>query len=205
MACSAHLGDGIRQVGLTGKPVLDPATQWPCGPTPRDSGALWEFCRPGFAADPRLAEGWTAQRWATTRCRSSAPPTSPCCWRTSSGRRRCTARRCSAGCCTARRCRAATFAAYWAVGETVIEARQPLDADSAAGRPGRQRRGRARSPSPPPPTSSRRHVPAQQGHRLDPVATPGVRSPVHLDPSFGLNLAFTSRRVPGDTALNGLW
>ena len=63
-AFSAHLGaHGVRQVGLTGRPVLDPADAVAVWTHPRDTHALLEFCEPGFAADPRLAEGWSPRRW----------------------------------------------------------------------------------------------------------------------------------------------
>ena len=46
-ACSAHLADnGIRQVGLTGKPVTDPRIQVAVWTHPKDTRALWEFCEP---------------------------------------------------------------------------------------------------------------------------------------------------------------
>lgn len=64
VACSAHLAQhGIRQVGLTGKPVDDPKTAVAVWTHPKDTSALWEFCEPGFAADPRFAEGWSDDRW----------------------------------------------------------------------------------------------------------------------------------------------
>jgi hypothetical protein len=63
-ACSAHLGScGIRQVGLTGRPITDPRDAVAVWSHPRDTHALLEFCEPGFAADPRLAEDWSADRW----------------------------------------------------------------------------------------------------------------------------------------------
>lgn len=63
-ACSAHLADhGIRQVGLTGKPVTDPRVQVAVWTHPKDTRALWEFCEPGFAPDPRLDAGWSDAFW----------------------------------------------------------------------------------------------------------------------------------------------
>lgn len=63
-ACSAELAaEGIRQVGLTGRPVTDPSEAVAIWTHPKDTRALWEFCEPGFAADPRLEPGWSAQRW----------------------------------------------------------------------------------------------------------------------------------------------
>lgn len=64
-ACSAHLLDqGIRQVGLTGKPVTDPTKAVAIWTHPKDTHALLEFCEPNFAPDPRLDPGWSAQSWA---------------------------------------------------------------------------------------------------------------------------------------------
>ena len=61
---SAHLGTlGLRQVGLTGKPVTDPATAVAVWTHPRETHALLEFCEPGFAKDPRLDAGWSAAFW----------------------------------------------------------------------------------------------------------------------------------------------
>lgn len=63
-ACSAHLASyGIRQVGLTGQPITDPRKAVAVWTHPKDTRALWEFCEPGFAADPRFAEGWSDRRW----------------------------------------------------------------------------------------------------------------------------------------------
>jgi extradiol dioxygenase family protein len=53
----------IRVVGLTGKPVTDPADAVAVWTHPGDTGALLEFCEAGFAADPRLADDFSAQRW----------------------------------------------------------------------------------------------------------------------------------------------
>jgi catechol 2,3-dioxygenase-like lactoylglutathione lyase family enzyme len=50
-------------VGLTGRPVTDPAQAVAIWTHPRDTRALWEFCEPGFAADPRLEPGWSARPW----------------------------------------------------------------------------------------------------------------------------------------------
>ena len=63
-ACSAALtAHGIRQVGLTGRPITDPKKAVAIWTHPKDTRALWEFCEPGFAADPRLAAGWSARSW----------------------------------------------------------------------------------------------------------------------------------------------
>ncbi|MGD9751541.1 MAG: VOC family protein [Acidimicrobiia bacterium] len=203
VACSAHLGDrGIRQVGLTGKPVLDPRDAVAVWTHPKDSGALWEFCEPGFAADPRLAEGWTAQRWRNhplqiertahiTVLLEDVERAAALYGEALLGRL-----------LHREEVPGSHIAAYWAVGEeTVIEAYQPLDADSAAGRDlaangeGVHALTFATADLDAAATFLR-----SKGHRLDPVATPGGDTfAVHLDPSFGLNLAFTSRRVPGDT------
>ena len=57
------LHHGVRLVGLTGRPVTDPAQATAVWTHPADTGALLEFCPPGFAADPRLEPGWTTARW----------------------------------------------------------------------------------------------------------------------------------------------
>jgi catechol 2,3-dioxygenase-like lactoylglutathione lyase family enzyme len=57
------LGHGVRLVGLTGRPVTDPAKATAIWTHPADTGALLEFCPSGFAADPRLEPGWTTTRW----------------------------------------------------------------------------------------------------------------------------------------------
>ncbi len=57
------LGRGVRLVGLTGRPVTDPAGTTAIWTHPGDTGALLEFCPAGFAADPRLEPGWTTARW----------------------------------------------------------------------------------------------------------------------------------------------
>lgn len=63
-ACSAQLAArGIRQVGLTGRPVTDPKKAVAVWTHPKDTRSLWEFCEPGFAPDPRLEPGWSADRW----------------------------------------------------------------------------------------------------------------------------------------------
>jgi catechol 2,3-dioxygenase-like lactoylglutathione lyase family enzyme len=64
--CAAHfLKLGIRQVGLTGRPVTDPSKAVAVWTHPKDTHALLEFCEPTFAVDPRLQEGWTDTRWST--------------------------------------------------------------------------------------------------------------------------------------------
>jgi catechol 2,3-dioxygenase-like lactoylglutathione lyase family enzyme len=57
------LGHGVRLVGLTGRPVTDPAGAVAVWTHPADTGALLEFCPSGFAADPRLAADWTTMPW----------------------------------------------------------------------------------------------------------------------------------------------
>lgn len=60
---SRLLGHGVRLVGLTGRPVSDPAGAVAVWTHPADTGALLEFCPPGFAADPRLRPDWTTATW----------------------------------------------------------------------------------------------------------------------------------------------
>lgn len=63
-AFTARLLDhDIRLVGLTGKPVTDPADAVAVWTHPGDTGALLEFCEAGFAADPRLDDDFTTDRW----------------------------------------------------------------------------------------------------------------------------------------------
>jgi catechol 2,3-dioxygenase-like lactoylglutathione lyase family enzyme len=57
------LGDDVRLVGLTGRPVTEPAGAVAVWTHPADTGALLEFCPAGFAADPRLAADWTTSPW----------------------------------------------------------------------------------------------------------------------------------------------
>ena len=57
------LDNGIRLIGLTGKPVTDPKTSVAVWTHPADTGALLEFCEPGFAADPRLEDDFDIDRW----------------------------------------------------------------------------------------------------------------------------------------------
>ena len=57
------LGHDVRLVGLTGRPVTDPAGATAVWTHPADTGALLEFCPAGFAADPRLRPDWTTAPW----------------------------------------------------------------------------------------------------------------------------------------------
>jgi catechol 2,3-dioxygenase-like lactoylglutathione lyase family enzyme len=57
------LRHGVRLVGLTGRPVTDPAAATAIWTHPADTGALLEFCPPGFARDPRLEQHWTTAQW----------------------------------------------------------------------------------------------------------------------------------------------
>jgi catechol 2,3-dioxygenase-like lactoylglutathione lyase family enzyme len=57
------LAHGVRLVGLTGRPVTDPAGAVAVWTHPADTGALLEFCPAGFAADPRLDPRWTTAPW----------------------------------------------------------------------------------------------------------------------------------------------
>jgi catechol 2,3-dioxygenase-like lactoylglutathione lyase family enzyme len=57
------LTHGVRLVGLTGRPVTDPAEATAIWTHPADTGALLEFCPSGFARDPRLEAGWTTAPW----------------------------------------------------------------------------------------------------------------------------------------------
>ena len=54
----------FRSVGLKGEPITDPRKAVAVWTHPKDTHALLEFCEPGFAADPRLADDWTDDRWA---------------------------------------------------------------------------------------------------------------------------------------------
>ena len=57
------LEHGVRLFGLTGRQVTDAAGSVAIWTHPGDTGALLEFCPSGFAADPRLDDGWTTDRW----------------------------------------------------------------------------------------------------------------------------------------------
>ncbi len=57
------LDHDIRLVGLTGRPVTDPAEAVAVWTHPGDTGALLEFCEAGFAADPRLDPDFSTTRW----------------------------------------------------------------------------------------------------------------------------------------------
>jgi extradiol dioxygenase family protein len=57
------LAHDIRLVGLTGRPVEDPADAVAVWTHPADTGALLEFCEAGFAPDPRLDPDFTIDRW----------------------------------------------------------------------------------------------------------------------------------------------
>ncbi len=57
------LDNGVRLVGLTGRPVTDPTGTTAVWTHPGDTGALLEFCPAGFARDPRLDPGWTTAPW----------------------------------------------------------------------------------------------------------------------------------------------
>lgn len=70
-ACVQDLGAaGLSQMDVAGRPI-DPsrAATWTDSAAhaswthPRETHAVWEFAEPGFAGDPRLAPGWTADRW----------------------------------------------------------------------------------------------------------------------------------------------
>jgi extradiol dioxygenase family protein len=57
------LGHGVRLVGLTGRPVTNPADATAIWTHPGDTGALLEFCPSGFAKDPRLKAEFTTAPW----------------------------------------------------------------------------------------------------------------------------------------------
>ena len=57
------LDHDIRVVGLTGRPVANPADAVAVWTHPADTGALLEFCEAGFAADPRLGPDFSTARW----------------------------------------------------------------------------------------------------------------------------------------------
>ena len=198
-ACSAHLDRcGIRQVGLTGRPVTDPRDAVAVWTHPKDSRALWEFCEPGFARDPRLAADWSARRWMDHPLRiertahitvllEDVEQAAPLYGEALQGRL-----------LHREEVPGSHIAAYWAVGEeTVIEALQPLEATSVAGRDlAANGEGVHALTFATADLDGAAAFLRSRDQRL--TATAADRFTVDLDPAFGLNLAFTSRRIPGD-------
>jgi catechol 2,3-dioxygenase-like lactoylglutathione lyase family enzyme len=199
-ACSAHLAaHGIRQVGLTGKPVTDPTKAVAVWTHPRDTRALWEFCEPGFAADPRLEPGWSARRWRDEhplRIERTAYLTvlfedvedAAALYGDALGGRL-LHREEEPG---ERR------SAFYAVGEeTVIEAQQPLRSTSAAGRDlAANGEGVHALVFASADLTGAASFLEGAGQRL----TGRTTDTFWIDPrdSFGLTVGFTSRRIPGD-------
>jgi catechol 2,3-dioxygenase-like lactoylglutathione lyase family enzyme len=63
-ACIASLdARGIRQVGLTGKPITEPRRGIATWTHPKDTHALFEFAEANYTNDPRLEPGWSAAFW----------------------------------------------------------------------------------------------------------------------------------------------
>jgi len=58
------LDNDIRLIGLKGQPVTDPKSSVAVWTHPGDTGALLEFCEPGFASDPRLKADFDIDKWA---------------------------------------------------------------------------------------------------------------------------------------------
>ncbi|MCC6437681.1 MAG: VOC family protein [Acidimicrobiales bacterium] len=198
-ACSAHLtASGIRQVGLTGKPVDDPKQAVAVWTHPKDSKALWEFCEPGFARDPRLADGWTADRWRSHPLGIERTAYVTVLFEDLDESEALYGDALLGRLLHREEVPGSHLAAYYAVGqETVIEALQPLDADSDAGRDlaanGEGVHALTFA------SSDLKRAAAflqSKGQRL--VGRSDDTFAVDLDPSFGLNVGFTSRSIPND-------
>ena len=195
-ALQAH---GIRQVGLTGRPIVDPQEAVAIWTHPRDTHALLEFCEPGFAADPRLAPGWTASRWRDehplaiqhtshiTVLFEDLAAAAEVYGRALGGRLLHTTE--TAG--SARR-------AFYAVGEeTVIEAVQPLVDTTVEGRDFAEFGEGVFALTFK--TVNLKGAAAFLGSKSQRLQeNPDGGFTVDLEDSFGLRLAFTDRTIPGD-------
>jgi len=199
-ACSADLAQrGIRQVGLTGRPVTDPATAVAVWTHPKDTRALWEFCEAGFAADPRLEPDWSADRWrnehplhiertAHISVLFERVEDADALYGDALGGRL-LHREEVAG---------EKRSAYYAVGEeTVIEALQPLATDTAAGRDlADNGEGVHALVFATADLAGAAAFLRDKGQRLEPAGADTFW--VNRDDAFGLTVGFTDRRVPND-------
>ncbi len=199
-ACSAHLLErGIRQVGLTGRPVTDPSKAVAVWTHPKDTGVLWEFCEPGFAADPRLDAGWSADRWRddhplhierTSHITVLVHDLETAATRYGDGL--------GGRLLHQEEIDGERRSAFYAVGEeTVIEARQPLSRDTVAGRELAQHGETVHAiVFASADLAGAASFLEAKGHRLTGRTTDAFG--IEPDDAFGLNVGFTDRRLPND-------
>ena len=192
------LSNGVRLVGLTGRPVTDPAGAVAVWTHPADTGALLEFCPAGFAADPRHRAGLDDGTVAGAPARPAAdvardrPVRRPC--RRPARLRRHARRRAVHSDTTD----PAVGRWYYAIGEdTVVEVAVPADDASAEGRDlaaaGNAVHGVTFTTA-----DLDRAVTylSEQGITVTPTSDGTVH--LDLDPAHGLNLFLTATTIPGD-------
>ena len=202
VAFTARLLDhDVRLVGLTGRPVTDPARATAIWTHPGDTGALLEFCEAGFAADPRLDDGWTTDRWRdhplgllrtshVTVLMESLDDGEQVYGEMLGGRQLHTDTSDAAP------------RSYWAIGtDTVIEVVAPTDSSTPEGRD-RADAGNAVHALTFATADLDRAAEFLAGHNVS--TSPGSDGDPHvlhldLDPAHGLNLFLTDRSIPGDT------
>ncbi|MFN0089830.1 MAG: VOC family protein [Acidimicrobiales bacterium] len=192
------LEHGVRQVGLTGKPVKDPKKAVAIWTHPRDTHALLEFCEPGFAADPRLEPSWSAAMWRDEHPLGIERTSHITVLFDDLDDAAQTYGHALQGRLLHEEETAARRSAFYAVGEeTVVEAVKPLTADSPEGRDFAQAgegvfsltfatNDLARAAS----------FLREKNQRLEGESSNEFW--VNRDDAFGLRVAFTDRRIPGD-------
>ena len=199
-ACSAHLlSCGIRQVGLTGKPVDDPTKAVAIWTHPKDSRALWEFCEPGFAADPRFAAGWTDRRWRDEHPLRIERTAHISVVLHDLDSARALYGEALGGALLHEEQVDGQRRAYYGVGEeTVIEAIQPLDATSLAGRDlADNGEGVHAVVFATADLNGAAAFLERKGQRLEGRSADSFW--INRDDAFGLRVGFSDRRVPNDT------
>ena len=194
-ACSADLGaKGIRQVGLTGKPVTDPSKAVAIWTHPKDTHALLEFCEAGFAADPRLEANWSVQAWREHPLHIEQSSHITCLFE-SVDDAAATYGDALGGTLVETRDGPDALRRFWAVGDgTVVEAVQPLEAGTPEGRDladnGEGVFALAFRTSD---LAGAATFLEEKGQRLVDRTADSFR--VDLDPGFGLRLSFTDRPI----------
>jgi catechol 2,3-dioxygenase-like lactoylglutathione lyase family enzyme len=194
-ACSADFAaKGIRQVGLTGKPVTDPAKAVAIWTHPKDTHALLEFCEAGFAPDPRLQADWSDQPWRDHPLRIEHSSHITCLFE-SVDDAAATYGEALGGTLVETRDGPDALRHFYAVGDgTVVEAVQPLQADSPEGKDlaanGEGVFGLAFRTSD---LDGAARFLEEKGQRV--VERTGDSFRVELDPGFGLRLTFTDRVI----------
>jgi catechol 2,3-dioxygenase-like lactoylglutathione lyase family enzyme len=194
-ACSADLAAaGIRQVGLTGRPVTDPSKAVAIWTHPKDTHALLEFCEAGFAADPRLEAGWTTDAWRQHPLRIEQSSHITCLFE-SVDDAAATYGAALGGTLVETRDGPDALRRFYAVGDgTVVEAVQPLDPETAEGKDlaanGEGVFALAFRTSD---LDGAARFLEEKGQRVVERTADTFR--VDLPPGFGLRLAFTSRPV----------